>query len=414
MNRREFITGALGAGAACALLGCGRRGSGRLALTYNTYWTGLDAHTKAMDWVYAEYRRKYPHIDLQVTQVAGGAQDNGQKLMAELSAGGGPDILHDTGWDQVGGGYLLDLTEHISSWKDRFYKEALDNCAWNGKIYNLPTEFSYVPCLWNMRVLDSVGKGVPSTWEEYIDLGHALKAKHIPLTSLYVYGIFVFNAIVFGHQGASDLIRGKHWRSEPLLEAMKAMEHMIRAGFVPSNDMELQFPNAISQFRDGQLAHYIGGAWTLANDITMVGVDPKLRDDVAFAPIPAYNGHRPMQAWIATKSGLNQNLRNHPDKLNAALDFYKIFTSPKSAVNFVSLAHSPQGVKVNVTEEMAGPLLYRFIKSHEQATNIFVPPNNPPTFEKNGWTAIADAVACMLEGGSAEKALDVYATDLEM
>lgn len=397
------------------LLGCKpRHTSGKVKLTYNTFWTGRDAHGTVMDWMYAEFRKRHPEIDFEVTQVAGGAQDNGQKQMAELAAGGGPDILHDSGYDQVVSGYCLDLTDHISPWKDRFYPEALANCTWDGRVYNFPTEYSFAPCIWNLAVLEKVGKKVPSTFDEYMDVGDALKKKGIPLTSISVFGAFPFAAVLCGFPEVAKLIRNQEWESEPFQEAMKVCKQIIKAGFVPTNDMELQFPNAITLFQNDQFGHYANGAWTLINEITAEGVDPTLRDRVAFAPFPSYNGVRPLQAWVATKTALNQRLRHNKAKLEAAIAFMELFTSKESAERFVSMAHSPEGVKVDITEEMAGPLLYKHIRSQDEATFVFVLPNSPPNFEMNGGVAIGNAFAAMLEGASAEKAVKIYAENMRL
>jgi len=391
--------------------GCGRRrASGKTVLTYNTFWTGLDAHAKAMDWLYREFRKRHPEIDFEVVQVAGGSQDNGQKQMAELAAGGGPNILHDTTYDQVRPGYCLDLTEHIKPWGDRFYPEALASCTWDGRVFSLPTEYSMVPCIWNTSLLRRVGKRIPSTFEEYMDVGRALKGIGLPLTSLSVSGGHIFFAILFGHAGAVEAIRREQWESEPFLRAVEVVKQIRDAGFIPDNDIEVQFADGTSLFQVGRLGHYMNGAWTLINDITAQGVDPKLREQVAFAPFPAYQGARPIRAWVGTKSAINSNLADQPEKLKAALAFLELFTSRESAKRFISVAHSPQGVKTEFTEQMAGPLLYPFMESRKQATSVFVLPNDPGYFsEQAQWRALPDVFAAIDEGASARDALKVFA-----
>ena len=106
----------------------------------------------------------------------------------------------------------------------------------------------------------------------------------------------------------------------------------------------------------------MNGAWTIINEITAQGVDPKLRDHVAFTPFPAYHGAQPIRAWVATKTALNSTLADKPEKLKAAVAFLELFTSPETAPRFAHDAHSPEGVKLDLTEEMAGPLLYRFMR----------------------------------------------------
>jgi len=412
ITRREFLTTLAASAFGLLVPGCSDKRSepGRTVLTYNTFWTGLDAHASVMDWLYAEFRKRHPEIDLRVVQVAGGAQDNGQKLMAELAAGGGPDVLHDTTYDQVRPGYCLDLTDHIRPWRDRFYPEALASCTWGGRVYSLPTEYSMVPCIWNTKLLRKVGKDIPSTFDEYLEVGRALRKIGVPLTSLSMNGAHIFFSILFGDPRAPEVIRREQWESEPFLRAVKVVKKIRDEGLIPENDIELQFANGASLFQQDRMGHYMNGAWTLINEIAAEGVDPTLRERVAFAPFPAYEGARPIRAWVATKTAINSKLADEPAKLKAALTFLEFFTSRESARRFISMAHSPQGVKVELTKEEAGPLLYEFMNTRRQATSVFVIPNDPGYFsEQSQARALPDMFAAIDEGASAKEALRFFA-----
>ena len=365
--------------------------------------------------MYKEYRARHPEVDFQLTLSAGGAMDNGQKLMAELAAGLGPDVLHDTTYDQVRGGYCLDLTDHIASWKDRFYPPALASCTWDGRIYNLPTEYSMVPCIWNLATLASVGKKVPQTFEEYMDVGDALRRKNIDFTSLSVSGHHIFFSIVFGYPEATELIARKQWRSEPFRDAMNVIRQIVAAKLLPSNDAEIVFGQAASLFQQDRLGHYMNGAWTINNEILSPGVPEALRHHVAFTPFPSYRGVRPIRAWAATKSALNHNLGDDPAKLKAGLAFVELMTSPESARRFVSQARSPQGVKIDVTRQMAGDLLYDHMNSYRQATSVFAFPNNPGFFsEQVAGQALPNAFVCLQEGGTLDAAMTVFAEGMSL
>jgi len=411
LNRREFLRGALSTSAAIALFGCERRAaSGKVRLTYNTFWTGRDAHTSVMNWLYKEFRARHPEVEFEVVQVAGGAADNGRKQMAELAAGGGPDILHDITYDQVHAGYVLDLTDHIESWRDRFYPEALAACTWDGRVVSLPTEYSVVPCIWHTGLIESVGKNIPRTFDEFMDLGAALKKKGYFLTCSMACFHHAFYALLFGDPDVREIIAKEEWESEPFLRAVKPLKRIVDAGFVPENDMEIQRGNASSLFQNGQIACYMAGAYILRNLITAEGVDPDLRNRVAFTPFPEYEGKRPIRGYIPTKTALNQQLAKDETKLKAALDFLELFTSKESAARFVTDAQSPLGVKIKVTEEMTGPLFYKFLMSEKQATGTFVLPNNPGDFDALATTqALTDMFASLDEGASAKKALTIFA-----
>ena len=81
-----------------------------------------------------------------------------------------------------------------------------------------------------------------------------------------------------------------------------------------------------------------------------------------------------------------------------------------NAARFVTDAQSPLGVKIKVTEEMTGPLFYKFLMSEKQATGTFVLPNNPGDFDALATTqALTDMFAGLNEGASAKKALTIFA-----
>ena len=414
MNRREFLRGALCAGAAIALSGCRpKTASRKVKITYNTHWAGLDAHTSVMQWMYKEFRARHPEIEFEVAQIAGSAADNGQKQMAELTAGGGPDVLHDITYDHVRAGFALDLTDPVKPWIDRFYPESLEACSWDGRLYSLPTEYSPEVCMWNMNVLAKVGGRIPSTMDEFMAVGKALKKKGISLTCTLGAGSSGFLTILFGFRNAKQVIAAQDWESEPFLRATEVWKEIIDTGLFPSNDSEIRRGNAENMFRTGAIACLMGGGWMLRNLIVAEGVDPEFRNQVEYRPFPAYNGVRPIRAYVATRTALNQKLRHEPAKRDAALSFLEFFTSNESAVKFVSEAQSPLAVKLNVTEQMAGPLLYKLLKAQDLATGKFVVPNNPGIFDQKVFVpAIPDLFASLMEGASAKRALSVFAEDM--
>ena len=414
LKRREFLRGALSAGAVAALSGCGRKtSSDKVKITYNTHWAGLDAHTSVMQWMYKEFRRRHPEIEFEVVQIAGSAADNGRKQMAELAAGGGPDVLHDITYDHVRGGYVLDLTDLVKPWMDRFYPESLEACSWDGRLYSLPTEYSPEVCIWNMNVLRKVGGQIPSTMAEFMAVGKALKKKGIALTCTNAAGSSGFLAMVFGFPNAKKVIAAQDWESEAFLRPTEVWKKIIDSGFFPSNDSEIQRGNAENMFRTGAVACMMGGGWMLRNLIVAEGVDPELRKQVEYAPFPAFNGVRPIRGYVGTRTALNQRLRYDRRKREAALSFLEFFTSKESAVRFVSEAQSPMAVKVNVTEQMAGPFLYRLLKAQDLATSTFIVPNNPGVFDQKVFVpAIPDLFASLMEGASAKRALRVFAEDM--
>jgi ABC-type glycerol-3-phosphate transport system substrate-binding protein len=237
-----------------------------------------------------------------------------------------------------------------------------------------------------------------------------LKKKGISLTSFATSGAHIFFSILFGHPDAVAAIEREEWETEPFQQAVEVVKQICQEKFIPDNDIELQFAGGSSLFQIGRLGHYMNGAWTIINEITAEGVDPKLRDHVEFTPFPTYNGARPIRAWVATKTAVNSMIADKPEKIKAAMAFLELFTSPDTAPLFASVAHSPEGVKLELTEKMAGSLLYRFMGTRKQATGVFVLPSLPWKFsEQSQVRALPDMFAAINEGATAKKALSVFA-----
>ena len=75
-----------------------------VTLRYQNHWSkDTDAHVKGMEWLYKEFKAKYPDITIE-NVLNPDSQESYKKITADCAAGDCPDIIHGPGpemWDRA-------------------------------------------------------------------------------------------------------------------------------------------------------------------------------------------------------------------------------------------------------------------------------------------------------------------------
>ena len=127
-----------------------------IVIRYQNHWSKeTDAHYQGMLWLFKEFAAAYPNIKLE-NILNPDSEESRKKILADCAAGDCPDIIHETGDDMWNAGYLLDLTPHLDAdpkWKGLFGQDTLDAFSTDGHVWGLCAEMSYMPTIWNTRIL---------------------------------------------------------------------------------------------------------------------------------------------------------------------------------------------------------------------------------------------------------------------
>jgi multiple sugar transport system substrate-binding protein len=139
------------------------------------------------------YKAAYPDDPITVETYDGGANGSGTfrtKVQLFDTAGSGwPDVVfstqnNDAAWaSQLSNGkdaYAAVLNEGLIA-DDviaGFATGALDPCTLDGKVYCLRNDLSQTALWYNKTLLDEFGYELPTTWEEYTELGVKVAAEH--------------------------------------------------------------------------------------------------------------------------------------------------------------------------------------------------------------------------------------------
>ena len=386
-----------------------------VTLRYQNHWSKeTDAHYEGMNWLYKEFHAKYPGITIE-NILNPDSIESYKKILADCAAGDCPDVIHCPGPEMWSSGYLLDLTSYIENdpaWKDVLIANTLYST--DGHVWALNSEFSPMPTIWNTRILDAAGvSAVPATWDEMLDVCDKVKASGKTPTSWGVGGSHQWHNLIVSQKGGWDALADNQFDAPQILEAFKQLKTFVDNKWIPDNEIELTWQQSVALFVAEETAFYLNWAWTIGNEITGAGAAPDLKDNVNFAPYPAFgeNGTT-VELKKTTGIGLAKKLAEDPARVEAALKFLKFWFSEEGGKQWILLTRSPMGVKVDLnTMTGVDPLLLAFLGVPDQAGTTYTLPNTK-AMQERGWDDCWSGLQTLMAGKSAEDALQAFLTEM--
>lgn len=303
---------------------------------------GSDAGFKAVNDAFAA---KFPNVTVNFTSVPN--ENYNQARTSRLTAGSidvglaGPKELpsyvpaanmgDDARLAEAGG--FVDLTDQ--AFMQKFIPSVLEKIAYKGKNYTVPTGLSYYSGLtYNKKIFADNGLTPPTTWDEFVTLCEALKAKGITPISIGgkdtggIVMLSVVQSLYPTAQAKQDLAKSLYEHSAKLddgkqLEVLQKVEQIYTYGqpnFAGSN-----YSQMTSEFLTGKAAMISDGTWNVGS----------LREadqvDFGYFPLPASNNAAD-NAFLGGKVELTLavpgNAKNKPAAmawLAAFADNYKVF-----------------------------------------------------------------------------------------
>ena len=214
---------------------------------------------------------------------------------------------HDQFITAIGGGQMPDVAEMGSTWTpefgdigalepagldetDRFVGSLIEGATVDGTVYGVPWYAGARALIYRTDVLASLGLSVPTTWEELLSVGQAIRDR----TGMAAFGVAGNAAhyvlpMVWQWGGEIAYRKGGVWRSgmdSP--EAIAAVQFYAdlyrRERFAPAGALSWNARDVRKAFEAGDLAMMIGGAWDLR---PLLAAHPELAGKVGTALLPA-------------------------------------------------------------------------------------------------------------------------------
>ncbi|UKS29134.1 extracellular solute-binding protein [Paenibacillus sp. HWE-109] len=258
------------------------------------------------------------------------------KLKAEMQAGSPPPIF-----DLFGGadtlnyskaGRLLDLTPILTELglKDKFMN--LNEFTVDGKIYGLPRSGFVEGVFYNKKMFADAGVQVPKTWDEFLKVCEAIKAKGITPIAMgggagdgWVINMLLNTLFVRigGPQVQDGFATGKSkWTDPAVVEAFKKLEELKTKGYIDKNVIATKYSDGQARFYTGQAAMLFDGSWAASAIKSPKSI---VANDASFFNFPNMGGGGDDMINGGWSNGYGFSSKLNENELKAVKSFIKNF-----------------------------------------------------------------------------------------
>ena len=237
-----------------------------------------DVQAAVHEEVIGGFLAENPDVSEVVWDAQGPIEGGTTRLMTAHLAGERIDVIacaaNPTNGAYVRRGVLLDLTDHITPWVDRFEPASLDAYTIGGRVYGIPVStVSTSTFYYNVDVFNELGLAEPDTYEEMIALAAELDAAgYIPVLhqgkTVWMWPMWYFEtaAQTMGDPIAKTIqnLRGEaSFTDAPDVEALARIGQFVDDGILDRDSLSVDWDGMRSAFASQQSAIYYGGTWEL-------------------------------------------------------------------------------------------------------------------------------------------------------
>ncbi len=287
-----------------------------------TFWTWRQEDKAAYTDLFNDFTKANPDIHVKFEAFA---PENYATIVSTALAGGrGGDVLHTRAYGGLEAfaksGYLMPLDpakvpELANLPADALAAETLRS---DGRVYSLPFASQTLGIFVNKEVFEKAGMTPAKTWDEFLALCKALKAKGITpiangMATAWMDEVFasVFLNPFLGPDFVADLTSGKATFEDPRYIA--ALGHLTELkDYLPTNFTGVDYATGQQLFLSGRAAMFVGGSFEIANFRKQ---NPKLAMDFIPPPAPKAGDPAPVSKFFDGGYAVNAKTPSQADSL---------------------------------------------------------------------------------------------------
>lgn len=390
MKRRIAVMMALSLAAVTALSGCGSKADSQSA--------GGKVKIRFASWDNAEDLDKQQalvdqfnssHDTIEVSLEAYGTEYD-TKISAGMGSGDSPDVLYMWDYPSYYEG-LEPLDSYIekegADYKSNFYDALWPYNSKGDSVYGIPVGFTTHALFYNKDIFAQAGVEEPTndwTWDDLIEAAKTITEKVDNVKGFsfqmkpdpYDYEMYLWsNGTSFVDEEGK--LEGS-LNSEKAAEALKLFQDMEKEGYGVSTEK-----NGTDEFRGGQTAMYIYGAWAVSN-FNEDGLNYGIVD------IPAFAGAGRDSVSILSSSGVS--ISKDSKNKEAAWEFVKFWTGEE--MNKARIGYELPALKSVVESEkiLDDPNNAPFYSMLEQSSGF-----TPTSFLVDNWSELKETLNLAFE-----------------
>ncbi|HZJ08152.1 MAG TPA: extracellular solute-binding protein [Trueperaceae bacterium] len=384
-----------------------------LAQTTLEFWSWRTEDVEAYEKFIAAFEAD--NTDIQVNFTPYLNTEYNTIVATALQGGGGPDIVHLRAYGGIEAlaeaGLILRLDDKVPALAD--FAPGILLGATNradGGVYGVPFALQTVQVLYNVDMFEELGLSEPTTWDEFLAVGDALKESGVyalangalePWTLETLFG-GVGPAFYGGDEYLEAVTGGEADFTDPRFAA--ALEHMVALQpYLAENYMGVGYTDMQSLFAFEQAGMLIGGSYELG---TLAQLHPELTVGSFAVPGDA-PGDAAISYYVDGSYGINATSPNQEAALRfiaflATQEYGQMFTDELqqiSAVPGVQPSSEALADMVALMDEAGTPYLMLTAFRYGQPSGSTLLQNEMQAV-MGGDQSVADAVANIQRGVS--------------
>ena len=217
-------------------------------------------------WV-DEFEAAHPGVKIEHISTVNAELKKQMKIA--MLAGTMPDIVTFDNPDYASfaaGGFLMDITDMVADWKEMpaYYDATINAVTYKGRLYGLPFESNSLGLWYNQDLLSELGKEVPVTWDDVLDICVAAKEKGY-------YGLamaapqsevctFQFIPWLYAAGGSIEKLD-----TPEAAKALGFLAELVANGYMSKEVLGYAHGDLLKAFQGGKTVLMTNGSWNIAN-----------------------------------------------------------------------------------------------------------------------------------------------------
>ncbi|MFI9273848.1 N-acetylglucosamine/diacetylchitobiose ABC transporter substrate-binding protein [Kitasatospora sp. NPDC052896] len=324
-----------------------------------------DSYARAFE---AMYNKTYTAAKISHTAT----QDISGKLQPRFNAGNPPDVIDDSGAQQMKidvlqkAGQLTDLTPLLNApylddptrrISDVLLPGTIQQGTIDGKMYSLNYVYTVYGLWYSNKLFQQKGWTPPKTWADFVALGATIKAAGIaPFAHQGKYPYYANYLILdlIGKQGGLDLISRidacdpTAWDDPAALAGVSAFYQIMQNDYLLPGTNGMTHTEAQTAWCQGKAAFIPCGSW-LENE--MIKITPA-DFDMAFLPVPSLPGDKLPQTAVRAGAGEPFIVPQQAKNRAGGLEFLRIMLTKAGSGSFAAAANSLTVLKDGIGPEV--------------------------------------------------------------
>ncbi|MEY9944541.1 N-acetylglucosamine/diacetylchitobiose ABC transporter substrate-binding protein [Kitasatospora sp. GAS1066B] len=302
------------------------------------------------------YKRSY--TGSTISQLA--TQDISGKLQPRFNAGNPPDVIDDSGAQQMKidvlqkAGQLTDLTVLLDApyrddpskkIRDVLLPGTIDQGTIAGKMYSLNYVYTVYGLWYSNKLFTEKGWTPPKTWDDFVSLSATIKQAGIaPFCHQGKYPYYA-NFMIMGmiaKQGGPDLVARidaldpAAWDDPAVLAGISAFYEIMQKDYLLPGTNGMTHTESQTAWCQGKAAFIPCGSW-LENE--MIKITPA-DFDMAFLPFPVLAGAKMPQNAVQAGAGEPFVVPTKARNQAGGLEFLRVMLTKEASGKFASTANS--------------------------------------------------------------------------